>query len=173
MTWPKGTNGPAKGPGRGGPANGSWRQFQPTHGARSDRTVSPVAEALKQEALTNRPDLAEPRNAATFEAWAYWEARCRLYRAYADQLPVVNPETGEPWPFEAAHRTAESKAENLRRELGIGPLSEAKLITARAEAAITAGDFELIVGPGRELLEARERRLRLERGGDQTDDRAG
>lgn len=168
MTWPKGTNGAGHGgPARGGPAKGTWKQFEPTHGAKSERKIRPVADALIEELLEHRTDLANPRFGPSLQAWAVAEAKCVLYREYADQVGIINEQTGEPLGYVSGWRTAESQAESRRRELGIGPYAEAKLLSARAEASLATGDLELIVGPGRELLEARERRLRLERGRDQ------
>lgn len=152
-------------PASGIPArNYSWEPFTEgnfkglRHGARSERKITPIAEEMIEEILRQRPDLADARFGPTLRAWGFAEAACALYRDYADKVGVVDERTQQPLGYVSAWRTAESQAEQRRRELGIGPYAEAKLITVRAEATTAVGDMSDFIAHGREVLD--RRRLR-------------
>src|SRR5215207_5562124 len=63
------------------------------HGARSPRTYQPIAQALVQAVLEERPDLAGYGHAVV--AWAEAEARAELMRAYVGDVGMIG-EDGEP-----------------------------------------------------------------------------
>ena len=145
----------------------------PRHGAASPRVYGPLADQLAAELLSARPDLDADEFSATVAAWAESEARALLIRAYADEHPEIDPDTGEPARFVGYADRIETRAAKLRRELGITPSSAATLAKTRAEAAITSVDLASLAAAGRQALDSRTigSSLELEAGSDSAEDR--
>jgi hypothetical protein len=154
-------NQPASGvPARGGDPSGVWPPFEPQntvslrHGARSDRFVEPLAAALIEALLANRPDLrAYPEAVA---AWGTAEARCERLRWWHAKHGFV----GGDGAVRNAHDVSmfESQAQRMRERLGLDPLADAALAKTRSEAALSIVDLESIRhGAGRRSRGGRRR----------------
>lgn len=161
-------------PASGIPARGTWEQYGPgneaatRHGAGSERRVTPIAERLIQEALSSRPDLAEPRYAFSLRAWAVAEARCELFRIYNNEH--ADPDSAPSQPYDADWDKAQSRAQNLRSELGLSPMGEAKLTAMRA-ATLDTVDLDQFFQRGAQYVQrAKPEPLQLPEGED-TEDR--
>lgn len=122
------------------------------HGAQAPAHVNPLAQVMIGwlMSLPDMPWLAEARYQPTIVAWADAESRCQLLRAYADQITAregitetVRGTEKEDRPAPGAvkrtirHRKIlaplqmldrlEGRALALRKELGLTPMSAAKL----------------------------------------------
>jgi hypothetical protein len=97
-----------------------------THGARHPATIDPIAAEIVAEAVEAAPYLNEVGYRATLHAWAREEARCRLLSEYLDR-EGLHDQDGRLRPAEQAMHRAEVRASNLRKELGLTPLSRARL----------------------------------------------
>jgi hypothetical protein len=115
----------------------SWLPFQPghtltlTHGARSPRSVAPIAHALAGELLDVAPWCAQPAFSAEVEAWAWAEARCRLLRAWLDEHALLDDDDEPRAALNELHR-AEARAESGRNRLGLNPAAWSKLLASLA-----------------------------------------
>lgn len=135
------------------PARGySWLPFTDgnaaalTHGATSERVVAPLARQLVESTLSDPQTayLAAPRYSVTVHRWAWEETRCELLTAYverhaADGMGDAKKMRGA---FDELHR-AQTRAANLRKELGLTPLAAAKLGKDHAGAAALDAAAEL------------------------------
>jgi hypothetical protein len=147
----------ANGAGHGGAARGySWPPFREgneislRHGARSDRFLSPQAQAFYDVLARDHRDLTEayPELCAAY-CWA--EARVELLRVSGRFLK-------EDGSVRNAHDILrfESQAQRFREALGLTPLSDAQLAKVRAEAVLTTVDLDGIRQRGREALARRQ-----------------
>lgn len=123
-----------------------------THGARSERRVGPLAEAIARDLLTDPdvpPHIREPMFAAAVQAWARAEAVCRLLWAWLDGRDIEagltavattteeEAQTGGKVSRKSVTRSVasvldqlrryESIAMNLRAKLGLDPASAARV----------------------------------------------
>ena len=158
-TWSKGSGIPAGGPGKGRARGYSWEQFGPgneartTHGAsrgKSGRYLAPIAESLIAQLSELAPWTSYPAFRPSVEAWAWAEARCVRFRAWADEHDVVAK--GKALPYVAEWERAETRAESLRSQLGLDPSSLSKILSrasSRMSKAVGGGDAGLL-----EALEA-------------------
>ena len=131
------------------------------HGANSPAHVNPLAQVMIDwlMSLPDMPWLQAPQYRPQIMAWADAESRCQLLRAYADRLTAeqglteytrgtekeARPQPGELKrtirarkilaPLAELHRH-EARAQTLRKELGLTPLSAAKLGAAVAGAQL-------------------------------------
>jgi hypothetical protein len=154
---------PAGGPGHG-PARGyKWPPFEPgntwqlRHGARSARTVAPIAGRLADGLVEAAPWTAAPAFGPTVQAWAWAEAQCVLYRAWFDERGLVD-EDGEPRPGLGRWDAAERRAASLRAELGLTPQSLGQLLARAASVASAVNDqaaLEALRLEGSRILAAR------------------
>lgn len=143
----------------------SWPAFPPghtlsmRHGARSARTVRPIAEAVAAQLVEVAPWCARPAFHAEVEAWAWQEARCRLLREWLDEVGLLDDE-GVPRPACSELARAESAAARGREALGLNPRAWAKLFQAFSGAAVdTEADLAELRRVGREALALRAAEL--------------
>ena len=140
----------------------SWPPFEPghtlstKHGARSERFVRPIADRLTAELVEIAPWAARPAYGPTVAAWAYAEAQLYLLRAYIDEHGPLDGD-GAPRPATALLEKVETRATSLRAELGLTPLSLAKLMAALSAAPAGTDDDGLarLRAEGRALVETR------------------
>lgn len=128
--------------------------YQPTHGAETRGIYEPLAEQIRTDVLIQRPDLADPQYKDALEAWSISEARCRLYRSYAEKVGEFDDE-GNPRPFANAWTRQERVTSDLRKRLGLDPMANIQLAKDRATVAVLGFDFHEIVDQGREVLQRR------------------
>jgi hypothetical protein len=134
------------------PAFGLQNAAAVRHGAWSTRRVDPVAAEVIAGVLERRPDLAEHPEA--LHAWARAEARCLLFADYLCDRDICSDEATRVLRHVG---TFERLANELRGRLGLDPSSEARLVTARADAARQVVDLDGIRARGRRAIEARAR----------------
>jgi hypothetical protein len=191
--------GPAKGKGRGGSARGySWPPFAAgntaalVHGARSERSVAPLAEKIAAGLLTHAscPDyLQEPAYAPVVAAWSRAEAVTQLLWQYLDGMDAetaltetiageedeTHGEGGSITRRSASKRVmsvlgelhrSETRAMNLRGRLGLDPLSRAKIAKDIGLAQRASDDaLDRLGETGKAIRERRAAELRLVAGG--------
>lgn len=162
----------------GEPARGyRWRDFEPgettgtatrfqeghtlstRHGANSSRLLQPIVDELLEWAAEALPWAMAPAFAPTLYAWAWAEARCELYRCYFDERGH-HDDDGEPLAGLDRWDRVETRAENLRTQLGIGPMALAKLLGSLGSIDGPAAQegLEALKATGAQLREAAERR---------------
>ena len=154
---------PAGGPGQG-PARGyRWEPFEPgnsvslRHGARSARTVAPIAGQLAEGLAEAAPWTAAAAFEPTVQAWSWVEAQCVLYRAWFDEQGLLGQE-GEPRPGLGRWDAAERRAASLRAELGLTPQSLGQLLARAASVASATNDeqaLEALRAEGQRILASR------------------
>jgi hypothetical protein len=163
-----------------GPARGySWPPFQPghtmsvVHGAWSERAVGPRADAIATAVLEDAdfPDhVRSPVFRMSLAAWARAEAVASLLYDY---LVTLGPEAmmtprlaGTRAPADL-WRAADAHAAKLRSELGLSPVSYAKIAKDLGLAGRAAEDaLERMAKAGREIRERREADLTVIEGGE-------
>jgi hypothetical protein len=167
----RGRFGPGNGfvnkPASGMPASGyRWPPFEPgnmaslQHGAASNRVLSPIAERLREALARDAPWTAAPAFAAVLEAWSWMEARCQVYRQHFDAVGHVG-EDGNPRRGLERWDRAEARAQSLRNELGLTPLSLSKLLARASSVARQVNDdraLEALLSEGARIMEARAAR---------------
>lgn len=144
------------------PARGySWAPFTGgnraalRHGARSPRTIQPLADKIARKLTDAAPWTATPTFAPTVSAWAWSEAQAMLLRAYIDEHGLLDDD-GKPIPATDALERAEGRAARLRIELGLTPSSWSKLLErwGSADHDAAARGLEALKATGRELTRA-------------------
>lgn len=129
------------------------------HLAYSERTIRPIADALASELPRVAPWTNREAYAPTIAAWAASEAQLRLVDAWIDEHGPLD-EDGVPRPANTLRDRLEGRAGKLREQLGLTPMSLARLLRAFAaappdhEAASSALDD--LRAEGRKALEARD-----------------
>lgn len=109
------------------------------HGAYSPRVVDPIAEQLV-DAMLAEPDtayLSAPSYRPALWAWAQKEARVQVLTEHAARLGVDG--LGEDGRADATYThldKAERAAERARQQLGLDPLSRARLGRDKAAASV-------------------------------------
>ena len=190
----------AKAKGHGGPARGySWPPFAPgntvalVHGAKSERSVAPLAEKIAAGLLTHPscPDyLQEPAYGPVVAAWSRAEAVTQLLWQYLDGMDAeraltetitgeedeTHGEGGSITRRSASTRVmsvlgelhrAETRAMNLRGRLGLDPVSRAKIAKDLGIAQRASDDALTRLGEtGKAIRERRAAELRLVSGGE-------
>lgn len=96
------------------------------HGAYSDRLLVPLADAILRQAVEDTPWLQESRYGPTVRAWARAEAQAALLTEYLE-MEGLHDGDGRLRPAEQALHRAETRAANLRKDLGLTPLSSARI----------------------------------------------
>lgn len=153
-------------PGKGPARNYVWPPFEKNntaalkHGAKSDRVIRPIAEALVVELLeqAHAPQsptayLAEVSYKPAVWAWARCEARVALLVRWLEEQGGDLTEEGEVRPAAELLRKYEAQGERLRARLGLDPLARARLGKDLASgavdmAALMAAQSELEDGEG-------------------------
>lgn len=128
------------------------------HGANSTRHWLPTAEGLAAGLVDVAPWTARPAFAATVASWAKAESQCQLLHAYLDHEGLLD-ENGDPRPATGLLTTCETRASNLRQQLGLTPVALAKLLQALAAVASSTGDatsLDAVRAEGRRIAQAYE-----------------
>lgn len=150
----------------GMPARGySWAPFAPghreslTHGVYSPRSWRPLADRIAAELADIAPWCSRPAYGPTIAAWARVEAQLHLVLEWLDEVGPLDAE-GVPRPATTLLARLESQSQSLRAELGLSPLSLAKLLGAFTTAVTVGGDdggaLDALKAEGRRFVEARE-----------------
>lgn len=124
-----------------------------THGVYSERTFHPIAEELRDLLLEARPDLQDHMPAVM--AWARAEARVLLAEDWFVDHPMIEPD-GKVTDVAKFVNKLEGTAQRMRQELGLTPMSQAKLATERAQATRHSFDISKLIDAGAEAIEARD-----------------
>ena len=124
------------------------------HGAHSERQWRPLADQLRAEALEHAPWLGRPAFRAAVEAWAISEAKAVLVDRWLDEHGLLTDD-GEPRPANALADRLHGRAMALRGQLGLDPVSFAKLLATFAGVAGGEDALEALKAEGRRLVEAR------------------
>lgn len=132
------------------PGNGSWKQFEPgnevnlRHGTRSrtDRYVTPVAEAIETDLLGDPqcPDLLRQSiMLPSVRAWARAEAESMLAHNWLQTLDVTQRyearKQGQSAPIEIWAKL-DKHAANLRTQNGLTPVSAARIHKSMTSAGL-------------------------------------
>jgi hypothetical protein len=163
-------NGAGKGPARGY----SWPPFEPgnaaafVHGAFSERAIAPRAEALARAVLEDGefPDhVRSPVFRISLAAWTRAEAVASLLFDHLITLGAEQMMTprlaGTRAPVDL-WRAADAHAAKLRGELGLSPVSYARIAKDLGIANRASEDaLERMAKAGREIRERREAGLRV------------
>lgn len=111
------------------------------HGAHSERSLAPIAEAWVKTALEQAPYLRDPSYEPALLAWARFEAKCDLLHDWIDTNGLID-EAGQATPAAKLLPTYEGRAAALRATLGMDPISRAKL---QRDAAATQVDLAALM----------------------------
>lgn len=118
-----------------------WEKLQPgheltlSHGAYSDRRVSPVAERFATTALEQVDYLRDPSYTPALLAWARTEARIELLETWLDDNGMVDDD-GKVAGAANLLAKFESQAAKQRERLGMDPLSRAKIRQMTASTSV-------------------------------------
>ena len=155
--FPNGSGRPASGvPSRGY----RWPPFEPGHtrtlhhGAASERTWRPLADAIAAELVEVAPWAAQPPFAASVAAWARQEARLQLVDGYLAERGLLDDD-GNPRPATKLLQELERSTESLRARLALDPVSWSKLLGTLAASQGEGDDLDALRAVGRRILAAR------------------
>lgn len=125
------------------------------HGARSARTVQPIADEIAAQLAEIAPWASLPAFGAAVAAWSYTEAQAVLLRRWIDEHGVFDSD-GVPVPAMSSLDRTEARAARLRGELGLTPLAWSRLLATlgSADPARSAAALDALKATGRELAEA-------------------
>ena len=151
---------------QGLPAHGySWEPFVPehvrsmVHGGNSPRIIEAVARIVRSEVTEQAPWLLEPIFGDALERYCRAEARSRLL---TDHILRVADEKGAHkipvrlWDSASASDNAAMKAAG---DLGLTPLSRAKLASLTTSTELTAVGIEALAEKGAAIRAARQTAL--------------
>lgn len=148
----------------GQPARGyTWPPFAPghtltlAHGARSPRTVQPLADRYAGALAESAPWTAAPAFAGAVASWAWGEAQAALLRAWLDEHALLDDD-GRERPAAEQLAKVEGRLVKLRDALGLTPRALGQLLASAASVASTTADVEgldALRATGRRLLAAR------------------
>jgi len=165
VTRPRGSGIPAGGPGHGTPRGWSWPPFEAgnqaalTHGARSPRILTPIADQF----AAGLAELAPWTSAASFQgtvaSWSWAEAQAVVLRAWLDEHGLVDDD-GQPRPAAGMLERVETRLAGLRGQLGLTPLALGKLLATLSQVDSDKGSqgLEALRRAGAELRAAADRR---------------
>lgn len=115
------------------PARGyTWEPFKPgntvrlSHGAHSERIFTELAAHIANEAVEHLPYLQNPSYRTAIRAWALVAARAELLERYIDEHGQLD-DAGEVRPAATLLAKLTTQESNLSKQLGLDPLSRAKL----------------------------------------------
>ncbi|NMD62719.1 P27 family phage terminase small subunit [Nocardia globerula] len=111
------------------------------HGAHSERSLKPIAEAWVKTALAQCAYLRDPSYEPALLAWARFEAKCDLLHDWIDENGLID-DYGQATPAAKLLPTYEGRAAALRATLGMDPISRAKL---QRDAAATQVDLAALM----------------------------
>jgi hypothetical protein len=124
------------------------------HGARSERRWRPVAEQLRADALQVAPWLTRPAFRWSLEAWSVAEAKARLLDAWLEEHGMLT-EDGDVRNAANLADKMHTRAITLRGQLGLDPLSFAKLLVTFAAAPGADDIVAALAAEGRKAMTAR------------------
>lgn len=148
------------------PARGySWAPFAEgndaavRHGGYSAERWRPIADELANRLAEVAPWSSAPPFTFTVAAWARAEAQAVLVADWLDEHGVLDEE-GNPRPAVATFDRFDRSAQALRTELGISPVSLARLLrdVRAVEGAVEGTGLEALVEEGRKIRLAAEKR---------------
>jgi hypothetical protein len=128
-----------------------------THGAYSQRKVSPVAEEIGEQLPAVAPWCRSDAFAGARASLAWVEAQARLVRAYVDEHGVLDGE-GKPRSAALYLDKLEARLGSLRGELALTPQSMGRLLGSLAQVASAGHDDDALASlqaEGRRILAAR------------------
>lgn len=128
------------------------------HGADSPRMVQPIADAIAQRLPEVAPWTARPAFDGARASLAWVEAQITLIRSHLDQVGLLDSD-GKPRPACDRLDRLEARAGSLRSELGLTPMSLAKLLASLATVAVAGRDEDglaALKAEGAEIVAARE-----------------
>lgn len=144
------------------PARGySWEPFLPEHvksiihGAKSERVVAAVAKVVKSEVVQDAPWLLEPIFGDSLERYCRAEARARLL---ADHMFRVADEDGAeriPVRLWESAVACDNAASRCAADLGLTPLSRAKLAALTTSTEVSAASLEKLAQSGAQIRQRR------------------
>lgn len=141
------------------PAFQTGNEVTTVHGARSAARWQPLADQLAERLVEVAPWTAGQAHTLTVAAWSRAEAQSCLLAAYLDEHGLLDDE-GNPRSAVTQYERVETRAANLRRELGLTPLALAKLLQALASVADSHGvadGLEAVRAAGRQITQAHAR----------------
>lgn len=119
------------------------------YGAHSRRTIEPLSDELAAALLEERPDLGAFRFAVS--AWAVAETRAAMLRAELDERGIVDDDGTPRESLLKWLHTAERRAAEERKALGLDPTARARLERDVAAAALGRFDLEAALAEGRRI----------------------
>jgi hypothetical protein len=128
------------------------------HGAHSERRWRPEADRLAAETLTLAPWLTRPAFRLAVSAWAVVEAKAALVDRWLDEHGLLTDE-GVPHPANALADRLHARAITLRGQLGLDPVSFARLLATFAGVPGGEDALEALKREGARLVEARSAAL--------------
>jgi hypothetical protein len=137
-----------------------WAPFEPEndaatkHGAHSERRWRPLAEQLAAEAIREAPWLTRPAFRLAVSAWSVAEAKAALVDVWLDENGLLDAD-GVPYPANALADRLHARAITLRGQLGLDPVSLAKLLATFAGVPGGEDALEALKAEGRRLIEER------------------
>jgi hypothetical protein len=153
---PDGGAKPARG-GYGRPPFAEGNEVATTHGAYSERRVSPIADEIAAVLPSTAPWATGPTFVGAIRSYSWAEAQLALVREFLDEHGILDHE-GKPRPAMQLLDRLEGRAAALRAELGLTPMALAKLLGSLVSTAATAGDddaLEQLRAEGARILAAR------------------
>jgi hypothetical protein len=166
MTRPRGSGIPAGGPGHGAPRGWTWPPFEPgnlaalRHGARSPRTLAPIADQLAAGLGQVAPWTAAVSFQGTVASWAWAEAQAHVLRAWLDEHGLVDDDD-QPRPATRMLEGVEGRLAGLRAQLGLTPLALGRLLATLSQVDGDKGSqgLEALRRAGAELRAAADRQV--------------
>jgi hypothetical protein len=128
------------------------------HGAFVERRWRPLAEKLAGEAVAEAPWLTRRAFRLAVAAWACTEAKAALVDTWLDEHGLLDDE-GVPFPANALSDRLHARAITLRGQLGLDPVSFAKLLATFGGVPGGEDALEALKAEGKRLVEARSQTL--------------
>jgi hypothetical protein len=125
-----------------------------THGADSPRIMAAKASVLSESILVECHWLASPVFRDAIERWARATARAELLTAYILEVAEQHPEKIGPRLWESAS-SADNAAGKAAADLGLTPLSQARLRSIIASTEATSAGLDALRAKGRAIRERR------------------
>jgi hypothetical protein len=143
--------------------NYSWPPFEKgnlarlTHGARSARIYTPIAQDITAATRPHAPWWT-PADEPTVQAWAIEEARAQLLRLWlADRGSEIDDETADVVGVSKQLDRIVTRCESLRSKLGLDPLSRARLGRDVAQGAAAASAAQRMADEAKRLAAEADR----------------
>ncbi len=127
------------------------------HGAGSERRWRPLAEQIRAGIVDQAPWLNRPAFAGAIEAWSIAEAKCRLVDDWLDEHGLLT-EGGDVRNAALLADRLHSRASTLRGQLGLDPLSFAKLLQTFSATPAPDDVLAALRAEGAAILTARSPR---------------